>query len=86
MQNLGKRAIIKIKVTQNIIFPEARRFVGILFIKSTFAIITKTSPNPNENQVNAKIKKEWISLIKELKDLIKTLKTTMPNIKKNLCQ
>ena len=32
----GEREILKIKITQNIAFPEARRLVEMLFIKPTF--------------------------------------------------
>ena len=58
------------------------------FIKPTFAKITKY--HPNENQINTQIKtkkiEELINLINELQNLIKTLKTTIPNIEKKLCQ
>ena len=59
IQNAAKskkkeREILKIKVTQNISFPEARRLVEMFFIKPTFAKITKTSPN--ENQINTQVK------------------------------
>ena len=48
-----KKEILKIKVIQNISFPEIRRLVEMAFIKPTFAKIKKT---PNENQINTQIK------------------------------
>ena len=45
----GGGEIIKIKVTQNIIFPEAKRAVEIPFSKSTFAKIPKIPQNTKEN-------------------------------------
>ena len=81
--------ILKIKVILNITFPEARKLVEKPFIKLTFAKITKSPSNPNGNQIDTLIKmqkiKELINLM-NYKNLIKTLKTTIPNIEKNLCQ
>ena len=46
-----EKEILKIKVIQNISFPEARRFVEILFNKPAFTKIAKTPSN--ENQINS---------------------------------
>ena len=44
----GKREISKIKVMQNISFPEVRRLVEMPFIKPTLVKITKSPPNANQ--------------------------------------
>ena len=73
------------KITKNITFPEARRLVENPFNKLTFSQVTRTPSNQVENEVKTQIKtieieEELTNLINDLHELIKTLKTIIPNV------
>ena len=73
------------KITKNITFPEARRLVENPFNKLTFSQVTRTPSNQVENEAKTQIKttkieEELTNLINDLHELIKTLKTIIPNV------
>ena len=73
------------KITKNITFPEARRLVENPFNKLTFSQVTRTPSNQVENEAKiqiktTKIEEELTNLINDLHELIKTLKTIIPNV------
>ena len=73
------------KITKNITFPEARRLIENPFNKLTFSQVTRTSSNQVENEAKTQIKtikieEELTNLINDLHELIKTLKTIIPNV------
>ena len=73
------------KITKNITFPEARRLIENPFNKLTFSQVTKTPSNQVENETKTQIKtikieEELTNLINDLHELIKTLKTMIPNV------
>ena len=79
-----EKEIIKMKITKNITFPEARRLVENPFNKLTFSQVTRTPSNQVENEAKTQIKttkiEELTNLINDLHELIKTLKTIIPNV------
>ena len=73
------------KITKNITFPEARRLIENPFNKLTFSQVTGTPSNQVENEAKTQIKtikieEELKNLINDLHELIKTLKTIIPNV------
>ena len=72
------------KITKNITFPEARRLIENPFNKLTFSRVTRTPSNQVENEAKTQIKttkiEELTNLINDLHELIKTLKTIIPNV------
>ena len=73
------------KITKNITFPEARRLIENPFNKLTFSQVTRTPSNQVENEAKTQIKttkieEELTNLINNLHELIKTLKTIIPNV------
>ena len=73
------------KITKNITFPEARRFIENPFNKLTFSQVTRTPSNQVENEAKTQIKtikieEELTNLINDLHELIKTLKNIIPNV------
>ena len=73
------------KITKNITFPEARRLIENPFNKLTFSQVTLTPSNQVENEAKTQIKtikieEELTNLINDLHELIKTLKTIIPNV------
>ena len=73
------------KITKNITFPEARRLIENPFNKLTFPQVTRTPSNQVENEAKTQIKttkieEELTNLINNLHELIKTLKTIIPNV------
>ena len=70
------------KITKNITFPEARRLIENPFNKLTFSQVTRTPSNQVENEAKTQIKieEELTNLINDLHELIKTLKTIIPNV------
>ena len=80
-----EKEIIKMKITKNITFPEARRLIENPFNKLTFSQVTRTPSNQVENEAKTQIKTIKIeegltNLINDLHELIKTLKTIIPNV------
>ena len=79
-----EKEIIKMKITKNITFPEARRLIENPFNKLTFSQVTRTPSNQVENEAKTQIKtikiEELTNLINDLHELIKTLKTIIPNV------
>ena len=74
-----EKEIIKMKITKNITFPEARRLIENPFNKLTFSQVTRTPSNEAKTQIKTKIE-ELTNLINDLHELIKTLKTIIPNV------
>ena len=73
------------KITKNITFPEARRLIENPFNKLTFSQVTRTTSNQVENEAKTQIKtikieEELTNLINDLHEIIKTLKTIIPNV------
>ena len=73
------------KITKNITFPETRRLIENPFNKLTFLQVTRTPSNQVENEAKTQIKtikieEESTNLINDLHELIKTLKTIIPNV------
>ena len=73
------------KITKNITFHEARRLIENPFNKLTFSQVTRTPSNQVENEAKTQIKttkieEELTNLINDLHELIKTLKTIIPNV------
>ena len=73
------------KITKNITFPEVRRLIENPFNKLTFSQVTRTPSNQVENEAKTQIKttkieEELTNLINDLHELIKTLKTIIPNV------
>ena len=74
------------KITKNITFPEARRLIENPLNKLTFSQVTRTPSNQVENKAKTQIKtikieeEELTNLINDLHELIKTLKTIIPNV------
>ena len=73
------------KITKNITFPEARRLIENPFNKLTFSQVTRTPSNQVENEAKTQIKtikieEELTNLMNDLHELIKTLKTIIPNV------
>ena len=80
-----EKEIIKMKITKNITFPEARWLIENPFNKLTFSQVTRTPSNQVENEAKTQIKttkieEELTNLINDLHELIKTLKTIIPNV------
>ena len=80
-----EKEIIKMKITKNITFPEARRLIENPFNKLTFSQVTRTPSNQVENEAKTQIKtikieEELTNLINDLHELIKTLKTIILNV------
>ena len=73
------------KITKNFTFPEARRLIENPFNKLTFSQVTRTPSNQIENKAKTQIKtkkieEELTNFINNLHELIKTLKTIIPNV------
>ena len=79
-----EKETIKMKITRNITFPEARRLIENTFNKLTFSQVTRTPSNQIENEAKTQIKAKKNGRIKkfnkDLHELIKTLKTIIPNV------